>query len=92
MKPGLRIGIASAMALLGADVAFAADNSGSAGTSAPPAANSTGQSDPRVPKGPQHTNMPAASDDMSPAGGKSKHTSVPQGKPGVSQGAPGTGR
>ncbi|HMN72386.1 MAG TPA: hypothetical protein PKA55_11025 [Rhodoblastus sp.] len=92
MKPKLRIGIASAIALLGTDVAFAADNSGSAGTSAPPPAKFSGQSEPRVPKGPQHTNMPAARDDMSPTGDKGKDSSVPQGMPGVSGDAPGKGR
>lgn len=92
MKPRLKVGIVAAAALLRVDVAFAADNAGSAGTSASPSAKSTDQSEPRVPKGLQHTNMPAALDDTSPAGGKSKDTTVPQGRPGVSSDVSGTGR
>lgn len=92
MKPALWMGVATIMALLGANIVFAADNSGSADTSASPVANSSGQNGPHVPKGPQHTNMPAARDDMPPSTIRRAGAAIPQGMPGTSNGSPGEGK
>ncbi len=92
MKPGLKMGMVLAVALMGADVTLAADNSGTTGTSSPGAASRPSRSEPTIPKGPQHTNMPAARDDLPLNESKTKGATVPQGTPGVSEGRPGAGK